>query len=422
VIEQDGAHFDALVALGNLLNRTGYRSAARLSYMEAAKVRQSPIVYVNLGNTYLDTNDLELARKNFERALELDPVQPEAHQGMSYVFARTGDEEGAERHRDAGFRERAVTVFPYRGSTPPRRVVLLVSALGGNVATSDFLDDRIYATTRIFVEYYAEATLPETDLIFNAIGDADRCARALARASMLLAGSPAAVINRPERVMRTSRVGTGDIARGIANLIAPKTILMKKAALAAEPPFGFPFLVRAPGFHTGMYFTRVRNERELSAALAELPGTEVIAIEYLDTRSTDGKHRKYRAMVVAGELYPLHLAIASDWKVHYYTSEMASDADHRWEEQRFLSGKVAAIGARAVRALRELGQRLELDYAGIDFGVDRGGNVLLFEANANMIVPSRETNPDLAYRVPYQQNVIAAVGEMLLRSTGSTRS
>ncbi|MGA3038723.1 MAG: hypothetical protein ABSE64_14725 [Vulcanimicrobiaceae bacterium] len=422
MIENDGAHFDALVALGNLLNRSGYRSAARLSYLEAAKTRESPIVRVNLGNTYLDTNELELARKNFERALELDATQPEAHQGMSYVLSRLGDEQAAASHRIAGFADRAVAALPYRGTEAPIAAVLLVSALGGNVATDEFLDDRTFATTRIFVEYYREAQLPKANLVFNAIGDADRCIDGLARAARLVGRASAPIINTPQHVQRTGRSGVSELARGIANLVAPETLGITKREIATVPPLAFPFLIRAPGFHTGMYFWRVQSEEELSSALSALPGEDVIAIEFLDARGSDGKYRKYRAIAVGGELFPLHLAIASDWKVHYFTSDMALDAELRSEEQRFLSDMETTIGARAMAALRELVRRLALEYVGIDFGIDPHGHVLLFEANATMVVPSRETNPDLAYRVPYQARAIAAVREMLLRSAESTRS
>ncbi len=422
VIEQDGAHFDALIALGNLFDRTGYRSAARLAYLEAAKAQQSPIAYVNLGNTYLDTNEVELARKHFARALELDATQPEAHQGMSYVFARLGDERAAAVHRDAGFRDRAVAALPYRGTGTPIRAVLLVSAFGGNVATGDFLDERTFATTRIFIEYYREKALPNAALVFNAIGDADRCADALARATSLLSGASVPVINAPQHVGRTGRVAVSELAKGIPHLVSPDMVVVRKSAIASSPPFAFPFLVRAPGFHTGMHFSLVGDEEELSSALTALPGEDVIAIEFLDARGADGNYRKYRAMLVGGKLYPLHLGVASDWKVHYFTSDMAASAEYRREEQRFLDDMNAVIGERAALALRELGERLQLEYAGIDFGIDRYDNLLLFEANATMVVPSRETNPDLAYRVPYQARVIEAVREMLIRSAGSTRS
>jgi glutathione synthase/RimK-type ligase-like ATP-grasp enzyme len=423
VIKHDGAHFDALVGLGNLLARTGYRRAARLSYQEAAKARpHSAIVDVNLGNTFLDTNELDLARMHYERALSLEAALPEAHQGLSYVYERLGDEHNASQHRDAGFRERAMTTFPYRGKDRPVRAVLLVSAIGGNIYAADFLDDRIFATTRIFVDYYREKTLPESDLIFNAIGDADRCWDALISAQTLVSAASAPVINAPEKILRTGRAGVSDLAQRIADLVAPKTVLTNKRALSDAPALAFPFLVRAPGFHTGMHFSRVNDPNELEQALEAMPGSDVFAIEYVDVRASDGKYRKYRVMAVGGTLYPLHLGIASDWKVHYFTSEMATQAEHRREEQRFLDSMPATIGSRAVAALEEVVRRLDLDYAGIDFGIDRDGDVVLFEANATMVVPSRETNPDLAYRVPYQERVINATRDLLIRSSESTRS
>lgn len=57
--------------------RTGYRRAAQLSYQEAAKVRpESALVDVNLGNTFLDTGELDRARVHYERALSLDAALP----------------------------------------------------------------------------------------------------------------------------------------------------------------------------------------------------------------------------------------------------------------------------------------------------------------------------------------------------------
>jgi hypothetical protein len=423
VVKHDGTHFDALVGLGNLLARRGYRRAAQLSYQEAAKVRpESALVDVNLGNTFLEASDLDRARAHYERALSLDAELPEAHQGLSYVYERLGDEANAARHRDAGFRDRAVTSFAYRGKERAVRAVLLVSAVGGNVYAGDFLDDRVFATTRVFVDYYREKTLPASDLIFNAIGDADRCWDALVSAQALVSAASAPVINAPENILRTGRAGVSELAQGIAHLVAPKTLRTNKRVLAENLVFAFPFLVRAPGFHTGMYFSRVNDSEELERALQAMPGSDVFAIEYVDVRAPDGKYRKYRVMAVGGTLYPLHLGIAPDWKVHYFTSEMATEPEHRREEQRFLDSMPATLGSRAIAALEEVVRRLGLDYAGIDFGIDPHGNVVLFEANATMVVPSRETNPDLAYRVPYQERVINATRDLLIRSSESTRS
>ena len=95
-----------------------------------------------------------------------------------------------------------------------------------------------------------------------------------------------------------------------------------------------------------------------------LPGDELLVIEYLDARGDDGNARKYRVMMVGGQIYPLHLAISRNWKVHYFTSDMADKPDHRREEARFLADMPAALGDKAMTALEQIRDVLGLDYAG----------------------------------------------------------
>ena len=65
------------------------------------------------------------------------------------------------------------------------------------------------------------------------------------------------------------------------------------------------------------------------------PASDLLVIEYLDSRGKDGNARKYRVMMIGGQIYPLHLAISGNWKVHYFTSDMADKPDHRREEAAF---------------------------------------------------------------------------------------
>jgi len=137
-------------------------------------------------------------------------------------------------------------------------------------------------------------------------------------------------------------------------------------------------LLRAPGFHTGRHFVRVADAQELAGAARALPGRDLWAIEPLDARGADGKFRKYRVMWVAGRLYPLHLAVASHWKVHYFTAEMADTSAHRREDQAFLADMAAVVGARGMAALERIAAALGLDYGGIDFGLGPAGEILFF--------------------------------------------
>jgi hypothetical protein len=65
-------------------------------------------------------------------------------------------------------------------------------------------------------------------------------------------------------------------------------------------------------------------------------------------------------------------------------------------------------------ALAEIQNILGLDYAGIDFGLNAAGDVLLFEANATMTVlpPDRDRRWD--YRREAVQRIEEAVRKMLI--------
>ena len=146
-----------------------------------------------------------------------------------------------------------------------------------------------------------------------------------------------------------------------------------------------------------------------------MPGDEVFAIEYLDARGQDGMARKYRVMFLGGELYPLHLAIAADWKVHYFSAEMASNAAYRDEERRFLNDMPAVLGSRATAALTAIGRALDLDYAGVDFALAPDGSLLVFEANATMVINPPGPEPMWDYRRPAIDHALAAARQLLAR-------
>ena len=139
----------------------------------------------------------------------------------------------------------------------------------------------------------------------------------------------------------------------------------------ARHGFEFPLLIRTPGFHTGRHFLRVEAIAELPAALAELPGEHLTVLRYLDARGADGKVRKYRVMMIDGGLYPLHVAISSHWKIHYFTADMADNPEHRAEDAEFLENMPAVLGPRAMAALAEIQSRLGARLCGDRFRIER---------------------------------------------------
>jgi glutathione synthase/RimK-type ligase-like ATP-grasp enzyme len=356
--------------------------------------------------------------------LRIDPDYAPAHQGFGAVLSDLGDRAGALYHFQKGFRDHAVSTLPYRGTKPPVALLQLVSSGGGNIPTASFLDDCVFLTSVVVTDYLdPQIPLPPHQLIFNTIGDADLCEPALQAAIRLIARTSAPVINDPAAVMKTGRIANARRLRALPGVVTPRTVAMARELLAgpdgaaalANQQFTFPLLLRSPGYHTGRNFILVETAAELPAAAAGLPGNDLLVIEYLDARGKDGNARKYRVMMIGGRIYPLHLAISGKWKVHYFTSDMAEQPDHRREEAAFLSDMPTALGHKAIAALERIQDALGLDYAGIDFGIGPDGDLLLFEANATMVIAPPDADERWAYRRAAITAILDAVVAMMMR-------
>jgi len=421
VIARAPDHFGALNDLGTLLYNTDFRAAARTAYAEAVRRHpDNPIGRINLANALAADGQYGEAREHYEAALGLAPDHPDAHQGMANLLQDLGEAEAAERHRQQSYRGRAVSVLPFRGAGAPRRVLLLVSAAGGNVPTRFLLDDTVFETAVLAVEAHtAQTVLPAHDLVFNAVGDADLSVAALDAAEAVLARTGAPAVNPPSRVRLTGRAANAQRLADLPGVVAPRVAVAARETLEdAARDFGYPLLLRSPGFHTGRYFERVDGPAELATIAAGLPGRELMLIEGLDARDAQGRSRKFRVMIVDGRLLPMHLAISADWKVHYFTADMAERPEHRAEEAAFLADMPGVLGARAMAGLEAIAQRLALDYAGVDFGLGPQGEVLLFEANATMVVNPPDPDPRWDYRRGPVERILAAVRAMLIARAG----
>lgn len=418
VIAEDPQHFGALNDLGTLLYKTDYRTAARLAYAEAVKHHPSNVTgHINLANALLADGRPGEARPHFETALGLCPDHPDANQGMANLLQELGEEDAAEVHRQKSYRGRTIIEAPFRGTGKPCRVLLLVSAMGGNVPTRFVLDEEVFAVSTLPVEAFtSELTLPPHDVVFNAIGDADLCSAALDCADKVLAQTKAPVINGPHLVRRSGRADNAGRLAGLPGVVAAKVTPVKKSEIErAAQTFCFPLLVRSPGYHTGRNFIKADDDAALKAAVRELPGRELLLMEFLNAFDHAGWARKYRVMMIAGQLYPLHLAISKDWKVHYFTAAMAEQADHRLEEAAFLADMASVIGPSAMTALTHICQALELDYAGVDFGLAPDGRLLLFEANATMVINPAGPDEIWDYRRPAVDRALDAARAMVVR-------
>lgn len=420
----DQAHYDSLLALGSLLVRTGYRSAAGTAFSAAVSVHpERAHGHACLGAWLADEERTEEAVASLQRALTLEPKLIAAHQVLAVLALRTGNLEAATEHGRIGYGNR-VERWPYRGNGKPVRVLVLYSALGGNVGIERFFDDRIFAKHTLVAEFFAPgAPLPAHDVVFNAIGDPDRCRQALENACAILRFTSAPVLNPPERVLASRRIENAERLGRLPNIRTAYTEVWSKERLSApnvidelaRAGYAWPLLVRSPGFHTGQNFEIVAEPIELARTIARLPGDELLVMEFLDVRDADGYVRKYRAMCIDGRLYPLHVAISRDWKVHFATADMESHAEHRAADAQFLNDLEGTLGSTAFDTLKQVAQALALDYGGIDFSVASDGRIVIFEANATMVVPQPDADPRWDYRRAQVTRIHDAARAMIMR-------
>lgn len=361
------------------------------------------------------------ARHYYEAALRLKPDYPAAHIGLGDVLADLGFEEEAWEQRRLGYAERVLSTTPALRNEHPVRILKLMSAAGGNIPLDEVLTPFRFEVTGLIVEFVDRLPPADSyDTVINAIGDADRCKRGLDAAAALLRESSVRVLNPPERVVPTGREALAERLGGLDGVRTPRVRTLPRelfhqrlaaATLAAEG-WCCPLLLRARGYHSGHHFTRVETFGQVDAAGQALPGEHLLAIKWLDGTGVDGMFRKYRAMLIGGEVFPLHLAISRQWKVHYFSSDMAVSEAHRAEELRYLAEPQGVIGARAMTSLRRIGEALGLDYAGIDFALDAGGAVLVFEANATMRIVPPPQGPLGDLRRPFIDRAMVAAREL----------
>ncbi|MGH7066448.1 MAG: tetratricopeptide repeat protein [Acetobacteraceae bacterium] len=397
-IAVDRGFASAFLDLGNCLAEIERTDDAEESLRQALAIAPGlKEAHASLGSVLLMAGREAEAEQCYRAALAIDPMMVVAHQNLAAIAAANGRPAEARSHRDAAYRQQSL--FIERAAWPEFTLLMPTTAEGGNVPWKFLFPRNRCTVLKWFVEYASEGEaerLPPYDLVFNGIGDADAAQPMEASLARFLATSEKPVLNRPAAVLNTRRDRLRKLLAGITDVVVPEVMRFDGTA-ATDEDIAFPILLRAAGSHGGAGVRLIHSLAELVRA------TEASRQSWYLTRfwpycSADGWYRKYRIIFIGTEPFPYHLALSRHWLVHYVTADMLSDAAKNEEERAFLGNSEAAIGAPLMVALREIGRRLALDFAGIDFSILPDGRLLVFEANATMLVhPEPEPGP-LAYR------------------------
>ena len=95
--------------------------------------------------------------------------------------------------------------------------------------------------------------------------------------------------------------------------------------------------------------------------------------------------------------------------MHYDKSGTANHRERLDEEQRYLEDPERALGRAAYEAIRAVGQRLDLEFAGVDFSLLPDGSALLFEANATMLAHTEDPSGPLAHKNAHVERILRGV-------------
>jgi hypothetical protein len=267
--------------------------------------------------------------------------------------------------------------------------------------------------------YDAEIFKQGVDVVVNLLSDVDQAGAMLPQAADLVERLGKPIINDPRKILRTTRDMVAELLTGIQGCRVPK-IRRQQAGekLSVEDirqtfPSATSILARPVGTHGGDDFDKIDTTAELTAYLAKPAETDRYFIEYADYRSADGFFRKYRFIFVEDNVLPYHLAIADGWKVHHVNTDMANQAWMQHEEAAFLNEPTRVFNERHYQALREIQQRIGLEYCGIDCALDTNGDLLVFEVNASMLV--HDDNAEFSYKDPAVRRIKAAFDAMLAK-------
>ena len=413
-------------ALAAAHREAGEEVAAMAAELAATALEaRSALALYNLATACFQAGQRAEAKRWYQLTLRLDPALVAAHRNLAAILETEGLLAQAQLHRDEAYGRQSIFVEP--AAVEAQRVLLLAASGYGNVPVEGLFPPASATRITWFIDYAKPGDagrLPAFDLAFNASGDPDMAGPLLPEVAGFLARLQQPLLNPAAAVARTQRHLLPDLLADIPDVVVPPVARVARDALADGAPaagIGFPLILRPAGAHGGRGVSLVATPEQLAAAeLGET--TDWYVTGYRDYRSPDGYFRKYRAIFVDREPYPYHLAISQHWLVHFFSADMLHPSWKRAEEQRFLEDPAHALGRAAMAALRAIGRRLDLDFCGIDFALDAHGSVLVFEANATMLVHLKDDPAQFPYKHRHVPKIFAAFTAMIARRiAGQTR-
>jgi hypothetical protein len=348
------------------------------------------------------TGDLEPLKRQVQAQLAAHPDDAAALMDLSTILQLTGDRAGGLARQAAALEhQRLYRRPPSDGCTPSLRLLAFLGPgdLMANtpvellVADSDVTLDMYYLVPGLPV---SEA-LPEHDVAFVALGEADAHRPLLRTLAWLTREWTHPVLNAPERIGRLSRELVWTTLAGAPGVVIPMTARVDRQTLvqissgairlASVLERGqFPLVVRPVSSPAGHGVARLDDVDAIAAYLQARPESQFHVSPFAHHCGADGFFRTYRVLFVADHPLAAHMTMSRSGTTGDPDTDPSPDVDTRAEEARFLDGFDADFAARHRTAFRLVTERLGLDYFGIDCGETPDGELVIFEVSTTMLV------------------------------------
>lgn len=364
------------------------------------------------------------------------PEDAVRYMDLSFLMQVRGDEVMADKLQMAALSLQRHYRVPTTPGQPALRLLALMAP--GNFMANTPLEFLVSGSDIALETFYlipGEAlppTLPPHDVLFVAVGESAATQELLAELSTAVEQWQSPLLNHPLHSLCLARDTVSLILNGEAGIRMPLTARISRAE-ALEIAAGaevtgwladgrWPLIVRPVDSHAGKELQQLSDAPALAAYLAEHEGVaDYYLSSFIDYRSADGLFRKYRIVFIEGQPFLCHMAISSNWMVHYLNADMTERVERRDEEARVMASFDEDFAARHKEAFARLHAAFPLDYFGIDCGETPDGELLIFEVDTGMIVHAMDPVDMFPYKQGVMQRVFDAF-QAMVRKAAATAS
>jgi glutathione synthase/RimK-type ligase-like ATP-grasp enzyme len=314
----------------------------------------------------------------------------------------------------------------------PPKVRLLALMHHGDLAANTPLEFLVQGTDIALQMLFLDAAqaipeqLPEHDLLFVAVGEADRSRALLKLIEENMPRWRKPVLNRPERIALLSRDSVSRLLRGAPGIDMPlsarvsrqtlEDIGKQSVALQSVLADGvFPLIVRPLDSHAGHGLEKIDAPGDLAAYLQKQPENSFYLSRFVDYRNADGFYRKFRIALVDGQAFAGHMAISEHWMIHYANAHMSASRQKRDEEALFMERFDNDFAVRHKDALDAIHKLAGLDYLVIDCAETADGKLLVFEIDSAAVVHAMDSAEVFPYKKAQAQKIFDAFHALLER-------